>query len=214
MFQKQLKTYESAEVLVTLAKENEGFGLGHNLNVANMKEKYLLLCNPDVLITKDSFQIMYDYLRSHPETIVAPKVLNADGSTQYLFRRKLTVLDYFLRFIPFAFIKKRFQQRLANFECRDLSDETQEVLFASGCFLMMEKEDFQAVKGFDSRFFMYFEDNDLCLRLRQAGKRIVYLPQAKITHFYGKGSHRSFKLFRIFITSMVKYFNKWGWEFY
>lgn len=201
-------------MVVTFAKDNQGFGLGHNRNVMKVPEKYLLICNPDVLVTKESFQLMVDYLISHPETIVAPKVLNADGTTQYLFRRKLTLLDYFLRFMPFAFIKKRFKQRLENFECRDLTDDIQEVLFASGCFLMMEKIAFQEIEGFDPRFFMYFEDNDLCLRLRQANKQIVYLPEARITHFYGKGSHRSFKLFRIFITSMVKYFNKWGWKFY
>ncbi|MGH2227174.1 glycosyltransferase family 2 protein, partial [Enterococcus faecalis] len=54
--------------------------------------------------------------------VVSPKVLNEDGTTQYLVRQKLDVFDYLLRFIPFQFVKKIFDKRLCIYECRDLSD--------------------------------------------------------------------------------------------
>lgn len=141
-------------------------------------------------------------------------MLNVDGTVQHLFRRRLTVLDYFLRYLPHSFVKKYFDKRMARYECRDLTNDIQEVNFASGCFLFLRRVDFLAVSGFDTRFFMYFEDNDFCQKLRFKGKKIIYYPDAEIIHFYGKEAHRSKKLFFIFLSSMRKYFNKWGWNFY
>lgn len=199
---------------MTFGKRNAGFGQGHNYNGQLSKEKYFLICNPDILITKKNFELLFSYLKQHRNIVVAPKVLNVDGTPQYLFRRRLTVFDYFLRFLPNELVKGPLKKRLINYECRNLSEDTQEVSFSSGCFLFLRNEDFYEVDGFDPRYFMYFEDNDLCQKLRLANKKIIYLPQAEITHFYGKEAHRSKKLFLIFLKSMKQYFNKWGWKFF
>ena len=73
--------------------------------------------------------------------VVSPKVLNEDGTTQYLVRQKLDVFDYMLRFIPFQFVKKIFDKRLSIYECRDLSDtETTDIKMGSGCFMLIDRE--------------------------------------------------------------------------
>lgn len=213
-FQKKLAEYQSEQITIHYGAENRGFGHGHNYNARQATEELFLICNPDILVSQKSFQRMLRYLEKEPQRMVAPKVLNTDGSTQFLVRRRLAVFDYFLRFLPGNFLKKIFQRRLAYFECRDLTDEVQEIAFASGCFMFTSRAAFLAVEGFDEGFFMYFEDNDLCQKYRQVQQKIIYLPQAEVTHFYAKGAHRNPKLFKIFLQSMMRYFNKWGWQFF
>ena len=158
---------------------------------------------------------MLDKLAKTQAAMVCPKVLNSDLTTQHLVRNRLTVFDYMLRFMPTVFTKRFFDKRLAKFECRDLPDDRDSyVKMASGCFLVVDLAKFQAIGGFDERFFMYFEDNDLSLRFGAAQEKILYTPFASVIHLYGKGAHKNGKLFRIFLQSMRRFFQKWGWQFF
>ena len=71
--------------------------------------------------------------------------------------------------------------------------------------MLIDREKFVEIGGFDERFFMYFEDNDLCLRFGKAGYRILYTPFETVVHMYEKGAHKSRKLFKIFMQSMGKF---------
>ncbi len=71
---------------------------------------------------------------------------------------------------------------------------------------------FEKVGGFDERFFMYAEDVDLSRRIHRNYKTIFY-PKVSITHEYEKGSYTNYKLLKYHITSLFKYFCKWGWFF-
>lgn len=213
-FKNKLATYSSNQIQIHFANQNQGFGHGHNFNARKSAEKFLLICNPDILVDQENLSNMLAYLEDNTGVLVAPKVLYTNGNVQYLFREKLDVFDYLLRFVPFQFVKRLFDKRLSKFECRGLDDRVQAVNFASGCFLFMRKSDFESINGFDERFFMYFEDNDFCQKYRQSGRKIMYLPGSHVIHFYAKEAHKSFKVFKIFISSMIKYFNKWGWKFF
>ena len=216
--QRYIEELERYDSLITLhkSKENHGFGYGHNYILTKTDAEYGIIFNPDILLTKQSIDAMLQRLKSDDQTaMVCPKVLNIDGTTQYLVRQKLDVFDYMLRFIPFKFIKNIFIKRLSFYECRDLSDsKTSYIKMGSGCLMVIEVAAFKSVGGFDERFFMYFEDNDLCLRLGQADYKIMYTPFETVTHLYEKGAHKSQKLFKVFLQSMGKFFNKWGWKFF
>jgi len=108
-----------------------------------------------------------------------------------------------------------FDNRLAKYECRELpDDEIVPVRIGSGCCMLIKKDVFNAISGFDERYFMYFEDYDLCLELEKNGYKVLYNPFVKFIHYYGKEAHKNQKLFKIFITSMIKFFNKWGWKLF
>lgn len=214
-YKKKLNKYSDfAEI--NFHDSNRGFGFGHNYNAKDASEPYLLILNPDVLVTEQAIDEMIQVFEEDDEVgLVVPKVLNNDGSPQYLIRNNVSVFDYTLRFLPFKWLKRMFDQRLSVFECRDLSDnQLTPVRIGSGCFMLFKTNVFNKAEGFDERYFMYFEDYDLCLTLGELGYKIIYNPFATITHFYAKGAHKSFKLFRIFITSMIKFFNKWGWKLF
>lgn len=195
---------------------NEGFGFGHNYNLKGAEEPYVLILNPDVLLTQEVLLNMLEMFETDQAIgLVVPKVLNTNGTTQYLIRDQVSVFDYALRYIPYRWVKRLFDKRLARFECRALSDEQiTEVRIGSGCCMLLRTEAFKAVNGFDERYFMYFEDYDLCLELAKKGYTIMYNPFTTIVHFYAKEAHKNFHLFKIFIRSMIKFFNKWGWKFF
>lgn len=214
-YKEQLRKYESFAD-ITFHYENNGFGFGHNYNLLHAEENYFLIFNPDIMLVRQDLLNMIEQMESDKTiSMLVPKVIYEDGSTQYLIRNRVSVFDYALRFIPFHFVKRMFDKRLAAFECRDLSDnENSDIRIGSGCFMLIRDEAFKEVKGFDDRYFMYFEDYDLCLEFEKRNKRIVYTPSSKVIHFYERGAHKNSKLFKIFIKSMIKFFNKWGWRLF
>ncbi len=213
-YKARLKQYEDFAD-ITYHNENNGFGFGHNNNLLHSEEEFFLIFNPDIILKRDDLLRMLDNLESDPSiSLLVPKVLNPDGTIQHLTRDRVTVFDYALRFIPFKLVKKLFAKRLASYECRNLpNDRFVDIRIGSGCFMLIRGSDFKEVNGFDDRYFMYFEDYDLCLELKMSNKRIVYTPFSSVIHYYERGAHKNSNLFKIFIKSMIKYFNKWGWKF-
>lgn len=214
-YKKKLKEYEGFAD-ITFYKENNGFGFGHNYNLLRASEEYFLIFNPDIILNRQDLIRMLDDLDQDPTiSLLVPKVLNPDGSTQHLIRDRVSVFDYALRFIPFSFVKKMFAKRLASYECRNLPDDRfVDIKIGSGCFMLIRGKDFKAVNGFDERYFMYFEDYDLCRELKKCNKRVVYTPFSNVVHYYERGAHKNSNLFKIFLKSMVEFFNKWGWRLF
>jgi GT2 family glycosyltransferase len=214
-YKKQLKEYEDFAD-ITFYGENNGFGFGHNYNLLRANEEFFLVFNPDIILSRDNLVKMLENMDNDKTiSLLVPKVLNPDGSIQHLIRDRVTVFDYALRFIPFKFVKNIFAKRLASYECRELPDnQFVDIRIGSGCFMLIRGEAFKEVNGFDDRYFMYFEDYDLCLELKKRNKRIVYTPFSSVIHYYERGAHKNSNLFKIFMKSMGKFFNKWGWRLF
>ena len=136
-----------------------------------------------------------------------------DGNQQHVYRRELTVVDFFVRYVPnilaeFSPIKKRNDKHLMNDICKE---EPFECDFIQGSFLVLPTKLLKELNGFDERYFMYAEDADLCKRIRKKYKIMCY-PECQVVHKWEKASHKNFKLFRIHCASLFKYFRKWGWR--
>ena len=196
---------------------NAGYGRAHNWAIEHAEQsKYHLILNPDIVIYKRALENLIDFMNSNPDVgIVAPRVLNEDGSIQYLNKRYPAVFDLFTR----RFLPKRlhslFRRRLDCYEMKDVGyEQVCDVEFLSGCFMLCRTDVLKAVCGFDPRYFMYFEDCDLCRKVQQAGYRTAYFPQATITHLWERASHKSLKMMWVFVVNMCRYFNKWGWKFF
>jgi GT2 family glycosyltransferase len=99
---------------------------------------------------------------------------------------------------------------------RGITEEkvVQGVPIASGCFMLLRRAAFDAVGGFSPQFFLYFEDFDLSIRLRQAGWEIAYLPSMVITHYGGNAAKKGLAHIRMFVSSAVLFFNLHGWRLY
>ena len=84
---------------------------------------------------------------------------------------------------------------------RDINNDREvDIRIGSGCFMLLRGNDYKEVGGFDDRYFMYFEDYDLCVELNRRNKRVVYTPFSQVIHYYERGAHKNSKLFKIFMT--------------
>src|SRR6266702_1896590 len=194
---------------------NAGYGRGHNKALEVCSDiKYHIIVNPDIVIAPSTIEALTAFMGANSDIgMVCPKVLNPDGTLQYLNKRYPTVFDLFIRrFLPKSFLPL-FQIRLDGYEMKDVGyEEICDVECISGCFMFCGTEVLKAVGGFDDRYFMYFEDFDLSRKIQQLGSRTVYYPHATVTHLWERASHKSIKMTWVFIVNMFRYFNKWGWK--
>ena len=209
-FKNNFKDNNNVEYIFT--GKNIGFGSGHNIAINKVKNdtKYHLVLNADVDFEISIIDGIFKYMEKHEDVgLLAPKILNPDGSIQYSSKLLPTPLNLIVRrFLPIKkvqdFFNYKYEFRFSNF------DRIIEVPYLMGCFMFINSKVFKDIDGFDERFFMYPEDIDLTRRIYEKHKTI-YFPEVTIVHKYGKGSYKSYKLLYYHATSMIKYFNKWGW---
>jgi GT2 family glycosyltransferase len=158
------------EVQFIGAQRNCGFAKASNLGIVNSHGEYILLLNSDTKIIEPIFDGLIEYMDSHPETgAVGPRHLWEDGRFQVSYGKFPTL---------FTEISRKFIQH------RILSEK--EVNWLSASCLLLRRKALQDAGLLDEALFMYFEDIDLCARIRDKGWRIRYFPKAAITHYHGR----------------------------
>jgi N-acetylglucosaminyl-diphospho-decaprenol L-rhamnosyltransferase len=154
------------------APENLGFGGGHNLLAGETEAEYLLILNPDVEIrARDTIaRLLAVVLRGGGRVkAVGPRLVMADGRPQPYDHGRLHGAR--------AAIALR-----GGHSYWRATAVRQEVAWVSGAAMLVERAAFVAIGGFDQRLFLYKEDEDLCLRLREAGGVVVYEPGVEVCH--------------------------------
>ncbi|MBU1131784.1 glycosyltransferase family 2 protein [Patescibacteria group bacterium] len=209
------KNYSSVKLI--LSEKNRGMGAGNNLGIKEAKGKYILVMNPDIFVFKDSLKKLIEFIKQKPDIgLVAPRLLNPDRTLQYTCYRRHNFLTPLYRrtfFGKFSFGKREIDRFLmSDFD----HASTREVDWIQGSCVLVPREVFDEVGLFDERFFMYFEDTDLCRRIKLAGYKNIYFAGAEVIHLHtrqsGGGMLQIFsnKLTRTHILSWLKYWYKWG----
>jgi GT2 family glycosyltransferase len=194
--------------------ENRGFGAGHNLAMQSVDSDFHLILNPDAELEESTLEIGLASLKEDAGVVLlSPEVSGDDGAQEFLCKRYPSILVLVLRAFAPRFIRRLFRRRLYRYEMRDVctGKEEAEVMLASGCFMLVRTEALQAVGGFDERYFVYFEDFDLSLRLGGKG-RVVYHPDMKIVHHGGYAARKGSWHVKLFINSGIEFFNSHGWR--
>ena len=159
-------------------KKNLGYGKGNNLGVSESKTPFILILNPDILVESTSIEILYrTYFNYENIGILAPALYNnsnnrrSNGNLSYINREKIN--------------KKNIlnKQKAEGNTCYQ---------FAVGCALLIKKEFFDEIGGFDKDLFMYFEDNDLCDKTIEKNKSIIEIPESKMIHLQGLSADNTF----------------------
>ncbi len=184
--------------LIKLA-ENRGFGGGNNEGIKFASGDILALVNPDIQITENCLDELIKSLEKDKKNgIVAPQLLNPDLTLQDSMRDFPTIRDLFFR-------------RFLNYKN---PHKDQANIWIHGCFFVIRKDLYEKVGGFDERFFLFFEDTDLCRKVLKAGFLVKQVQTAQAIHsnkrLSGKNISSIFtKFFWIHTISMIKYFWKW-----
>ena len=138
--------------------------------------------------------------------VVSPKICFPDGREQILGKRNPHLKYLIASRMRDEKNPSKLLREYAMLDC-DLTKVT-DIDVATGCFVVFRTEIFKKLKGFDQKFFMYFEDFDIARRANKIS-RVVFYPDATIYHVWGRESKRNMKLMMIHIKSMFRYFLKW-----
>jgi N-acetylglucosaminyl-diphospho-decaprenol L-rhamnosyltransferase len=196
---------------------NVGFAAGMNLAFKEARGRYFLILNPDVSRFGNAVPTLCAYMERHPKVgLAAPRLVYPDGREQISCYRFPTVWIPLLRRTPLGHLPWA-QEVLGQYVMRDFSrKDNLPVGWVIGACMLIRRSALEEVGAFDERFFLYFEDVDLCRRLWQAGWEVHYVADAEVVHRHqrlsaedpgirGMLSHPT----RAHIESAVKYFAKY-----
>jgi GT2 family glycosyltransferase len=181
------------QVKLIANQTNLGFGKANNIGLKEAAGKYILLINPDTLVAEDTIEKMIKFFESNSSAGLAGcKILNPDGTLQLACRRSFpgpwtsfTKVTGLSNLFPNSKIFARYNLTYLD------ENQTYEVDAISGSFMMMRREVYEKVGGFDEQFFMYGEDLDLCYRIQKALYKVFYVHSTQIIHYKGESTKRS-----------------------
>jgi GT2 family glycosyltransferase len=202
---------EFPHVIYIKSPRNVGFGAGNNLGAKHANGEYLFFLNPDTTIFTNTIDTLVKFLETHKKAgIVAPLLL--DPQTKPYDLQGTSLLTPFRALFSLSFINKLFPNNLiAKSYWNTGWDKTKvkEVDVVPGTAFMIRKEIFNKIHGFDEHFFLYFEEFDLCKRIREKGYGIFITPSARLIHLWGKGGTGEAKnIGTVFKQSRFYYFKK------
>lgn len=220
-----VKTHEKVpeylpQANVIYRDKNYGFGRSMNFAATKIDAKYYFLLNPDTYLSDpETLNKLVDYLEARPDTgLLAPKLCNFDGSRQDSCRR---FPAWHMPIIQRTWLNKTpmGQKYIQHFLMHNFDQTTEaQVDWVQGSAMFIPSYVWRLVNGFDDRFWMYFEDVDLCRRIWQTGYRVTYLPDVVIHHAFQRASAQINNLVlnviktratRAHISSWMKYMWKW-----
>lgn len=171
-----------------VSKTNFGFAKACNQGAKIANGKYLLFLNPDTIIRPYCIKEMIRFLDSKKDAgLVGCKILNPDGSLQPSCGNFPTIFNIVFDRVPV--INKIFKTELIRRDSYYQKEECPD--WISGSFFLVRKDVFLKLGGFDEEYFMYAEDIDFCYRVRKAGYKVYYNPNAEIIHYdMGKSKER------------------------
>ncbi len=187
----KLNELPKRENLRIIQSENNGFSKGCNLGVKYAKGEFLMFVNPDTAIINDFFSDLIDRTITFGYGAVGLKLYYVNNDFQISFGKFPTLSnERHNKKLEIAFRNKDvkiIEETENNF--RDITP----VDWVSGTSLFMKKLVFEEIKGFDERFFMYYEDADLCKRLSLNGLKTYFYPYSGIIHYKGENANPDFK---------------------
>jgi len=183
---KELQRKEFSNVRYFKNPKNTGFGVANNLGVSVAKGEYLFFLNPDTIVNHDAVTRLVDFLERHSTVAAVSPLLQTMDGKPYL--QGNTTLGVKEGIVSLSFLNKLFPNNPISrkYFLTDMDMKTNvEVDVLPGTAIMIRKDIFEGIGGFDERFFLFFEEFDLCKRLREKGHKLMILSKANVKHAWG-----------------------------
>ncbi len=189
--------------------ENGGFSHGNNIGFGKAKGEYILMLNPDTIVTKEAIHGCIKFMDEHPEAGAAGvKMINKDGTFAMESRRG--IVKPWVAFCKATGLCRRYpKSRLFGHYYMSYLDteEANPIEMISGAFMFLRHETLKRIGTLDEQFFMYWEDSDLSYRILKSGEKNYYLPYT-IFHYKGESSVKSKLRYRYWLYSSLQIFFK------
>lgn len=206
------------QVGLVVNARNVGFGRANNQLLSCVTGDYVLLLNTDAFVSSDTLQCTLAYMQSSPDCgVLGVKLTGCDGVLQPSCRYFPTPWNVFLNRTGLS----RFfsQTKMVDNMAWDHAS-VRECDWVPGCYYLVRREVLDQVGLFDSRFFLYYEEVDHCMRVKQAGWKVVYYPDTTVVHVGGESaktagnlSESGRQLSALQVESELLYFRKhFGWK--
>ena len=207
------------EVQVIANTENVGYAVANNQGIAASKGRYILILNPDTILQEDTLDVLTRFMDEHPDVgAVGPKVIFPIGTFDYTARRSFP--KPWVSFCKLSGLSKLFPNspRFAQYSLTYVDPDTpMEVDSLCGACMMVRREIYENIGGFDEDYFMYGEDIDWCYRIKKAGWKVHYYPETQIIHYKGESTKRSnikrnkhfYGAMHLFVRKHFQY--RWSW---
>jgi GT2 family glycosyltransferase len=174
----------------------QGFAANHNEALRNARGEYFCVLNPDVVFVEPVFESLLHHLETEVGHIVAPLVYDLKGNLQDNFRSIPTLIELFQRWLF------RRKPRLRSFEPGEIIRPE----WIAATFLLMSAATFKRLGGFDERYYLYFEDVDLCSRARTEGLQLAVDTNCRVVHEARRESYSNLRFTLLHVQSAWKFF--------
>ena len=185
---------ESLKLSVYQNAEPKGFAANHNTAFRASKGAYFCVLNPDVRLPQDPFPRLLAGLRDPDIGVIAPGVIDPEGRVEDNARRFPTLRSLFGKALGVV-------NRIDYPEISELLEPD----WVAGMFMLFKAEAFRKIGGFDERYFLYYEDVDICARLRAMGFHVRVDPMTKVIHDARRESHRNPEYLAWHLQSMLRF---------
>ncbi len=198
-------------------EKNVGMGAGNNAGIKTSVGKYVMILNPDGIVLENSILELIEFAEKNPKAgIIAPKIINPDGTHQVSVHK---FPNFLMPFYRRTFLGKtnRGKEYLEKYVVDTIpQDRPSLVDWVFGPAFLARRDLIDAIGGYDERFFLFFEDTDLCRRVHEYGLGVWYVPSSNVIHFPHRLSGHHLGLMSLrkkttwhHIVSWLKYFWKW-----
>jgi GT2 family glycosyltransferase len=200
---------EYPELKLIQCNKNLGFGAANNLAAQQSSGDILLFLNNDVIVISEFIKKIENEFHSDSSIgIIGPKLLNLDKSLQLSCGKLPSVFIELFDKILYAAVDKKNSFALNYSERKYIKKAEKE--WVTGAALFITRKIFLKINGFDESFFMYFEDKDLCSRVINEGKKVLFFPESSLIHLRGGSFNKENQefLIRKYRESQMLYYQK------
>ena len=181
---------------------NQGFAAGNNVGIKSSTGRYVMLLNSDTLVSPGALTGLVEFMERHRDVgAVGPRLLQSNGKPQPFAFGGDPTPGYLVRRGLFRLVLKR-----ALYDWN--TNQVQTVNWVSGACLLARREAIEKTGLLDENMFMYFEDNDWCLRIRRAGWTVCYNPQVAVIHLGGQSLKQNPAARRAYYQSLDYFYAK------
>lgn len=182
---------------VTLIRNRKpkGFGANHNAAFKRMQGQYFCVINPDIRLREDPFPKLTQVLDDRRTAVTAPVIQNTLDRQEDNIRHFPTPASILAKSLG-AWPRIEYPQHTQPFDCD----------WVAGMFMLFKPELFSAVGGFDEKYHLYYEDVDICARLKIDGYRVVACPVVSAIHSARRESHQNLHYMKWHLQSMLRFF--------
>ena len=203
---------EFPQVQVLASSSNLGFAKANNLGLREARGRFVVFLNPDTELIDEPFRAMIDYCRSHPQAgAIGPEILNRDQSHQQSVRNFPKFSDQAITLLKLRRLL-RWTRPMRRYLADPGAQRRQPLVVDQimGAAMLFPASAIIKLGGFDERYWIWFEEVDLCQRLKQQGLQVVYFPGSHIVHHGNQsfGQVLSLKKQRWFMQSLRRYTNQ------